>query len=127
MPPPKGPCWDEVEYAPEHTDRKPVVICNHCTSKIHGGAVRIVAHLAGMPGKGVAPCTEAPESVREKYRGILQTKAGNKQRAVVLQQLDAATSSGNSSLTNMTGASAAPTQLSIVDALQPARKETVRI
>ena len=40
--------------------------CNYCGRDFHGGASRIKAHLAGVPGHDIAVCNVVPEDVKKK-------------------------------------------------------------
>ena len=40
--------------------------CNYCQQDFPGGASRIKAHLAGVPGHDIAVCNAVPQDVQEK-------------------------------------------------------------
>ena len=40
--------------------------CNYCGQDFRGGASRIKAHLAGVPGHDIAVCNAVPQDVQEK-------------------------------------------------------------
>ena len=40
--------------------------CNYCGQNFRGGASRIKAHLAGVPGHDIAVCNTVPQDVQEK-------------------------------------------------------------
>ena len=52
--------WD---YAEKLNDR---FKCNYCKQEFSGGASRIKAHLAGVPGHDIVACNAVPQDVQEK-------------------------------------------------------------
>ena len=48
--------------------------CNFCVQDFPGGASRIKAHLAGVPGHDIKACNSVPREVQEKARAITQKK-----------------------------------------------------
>ena len=40
--------------------------CNYCQQDFPGGASRIKAHLAGIPGHDIKACNAVPQDVQEK-------------------------------------------------------------
>ena len=48
--------------------------CNYCEQDFSGGASRIKAHLAGVPGHDIKACNAVPREVQEKAQGIIQKK-----------------------------------------------------
>ena len=40
--------------------------CNYCKQDFSGGASRIKAHLAGIPGHDIKVCNAVPQDVQEK-------------------------------------------------------------
>ena len=38
--------------------------CLHCSATFRGSMARVVAHLASQPGKGVKPCSAAPDAAK---------------------------------------------------------------
>ena len=52
--------WD---YAEKLYDR---FKCNYCEQDFSGGASRIKAHLAGVPGHDIVACNAVPQDVQEK-------------------------------------------------------------
>ena len=52
--------WD---YAEKLNDR---FKCNYCEQEFSGGALRIKAHLAGVPGHDIVACNAVPQDVQEK-------------------------------------------------------------
>ena len=47
--------------------------CNFCEQDFSGGASRIKAHLAGVPGQ-IKVCNAVPQEVQEKAQAITQKK-----------------------------------------------------
>ena len=60
--------WD---YAEKLNDR---FKCNYCQQDFPGGASRIKAHLAGIPGHDIKACNAVPQDVQEKAQAITQKK-----------------------------------------------------
>ena len=52
--------WD---YAEKLYDR---FKCNYCEQDFSGGASRIKAHLAGVPGHDIVACNAVPQDVQKK-------------------------------------------------------------
>ena len=52
--------WD---YAEKLNDR---FKCIYCKQDFSGGASRIIAHLAGVPGHDIVACNAVPQDVQEK-------------------------------------------------------------
>ncbi|KAL4631819.1 hypothetical protein ACB092_04G005100 [Castanea dentata] len=52
--------WDHAEKL------KDGFKCNYCEKKFTGGASRIKAHLAGIPGHDIQACNAVPQEVQEK-------------------------------------------------------------
>ena len=48
--------------------------CNFCKQDFPGGASRIKAHLAGVPGHDIKACNAVPQEVQEKAQAITQKK-----------------------------------------------------
>ncbi|KAK4566063.1 hypothetical protein RGQ29_002314 [Quercus rubra] len=48
--------------------------CNYCKQDFPGGASRIKAHLAGIPGHDIKACNAVPQDVQEKAQAITQKK-----------------------------------------------------
>lgn len=38
--------------------------CLHCNAIFRGSMARVIAHLASQPGKGVKPCSAAPDDIK---------------------------------------------------------------
>lgn len=70
MPAGKGKAWDEVELAEGHTERAPVVKCNHCGFVIRGSITRITGHLLSKPNAGVRGCPNVPDSVKRRLQQV---------------------------------------------------------
>ena len=51
------------DYAEKLNDR---FKCNYCKQEFSGGASRIKAHLAGVPGHDIVACNAVPQDVQEK-------------------------------------------------------------
>ncbi|KAF3973735.1 hypothetical protein CMV_002854 [Castanea mollissima] len=52
--------WDHAEKLNDG------FICNYCEKEFTGGATRIKAHLAGIPGHDIQACNAVPQDVQEK-------------------------------------------------------------
>ena len=48
--------------------------CTFCGKEFPGGASRIKAHLAGIPGHDIKACNAVPQHVQEKAQAITQKK-----------------------------------------------------
>ncbi|XP_065621426.1 putative disease resistance protein RGA3 isoform X2 [Quercus suber] len=48
--------------------------CNFCEQDFPGGASRIKAHLAGVPGHDIKACNAVPREVQEKAQALIQKK-----------------------------------------------------
>ena len=48
--------------------------CNFCEQDFSGGASRIKAHLAGVPGHDIKACNAVPQEVQVKAQAITQKK-----------------------------------------------------
>ena len=48
--------------------------CNFCEQDFPGGASRIKAHLAGVPGHDIKACNAVPQEVQVKAQPITQKK-----------------------------------------------------
>ena len=48
--------------------------CNYCGRNFPGGASRIKAHLAGVPGHDIVACNAVPQEVQEKAQAITAKK-----------------------------------------------------
>ena len=47
--------------------------CNYCQQDFPGGASRIKAHLAGIPGHDIKACNAVPQDVQEKAQATQGT------------------------------------------------------
>ena len=48
--------------------------CNYCGQNFRGGASRIKAHLAGVPGHDIVACIAVPEDVQKKAQATQKKK-----------------------------------------------------
>ena len=48
--------------------------CNYCGEDFAGGASRIKAHLAGVPGNDIKACNAVSQEVKEKAQAITQKR-----------------------------------------------------
>ncbi|KAF3970498.1 hypothetical protein CMV_005802, partial [Castanea mollissima] len=62
-------CWDHAEKLNGRFK------CNYCLQNFPGGASRIKAHLAGIPGHDIQACNAVPRRVQEKAQ---ETQGANK-------------------------------------------------
>ena len=60
--------WD---YAEKLYDR---FKCNYCEQDFSGGASRIKAHLAGVPGHDIVACNAVPQDVQKKLKQLKKKK-----------------------------------------------------
>ena len=62
--------WDHAQKVDGRSKFK----CIYCKRDFAGGASRIKAHLAGVPGHDIKACNAVPQEVQEKARAITQKK-----------------------------------------------------
>ena len=75
--------------------------CNYCGQDFAGGASRIKAHLAGVPGHDIVACNAVPQDVQEKAQAT-QKKRDAQVTQGTNKKLKSVSSSASKSTTKTT-------------------------